>query len=361
MHAVLRLALVVSTLGLAMSAHAQTTQRQYQLQKTGDAPPELRLVDAPVRQPGEHEVLVRVRAVSLNRRDVYVKMGRYPGPMRANLVPLSDGAGEVVAIGPGTTRFRKGDRVAAIFFQQWLDGRFKPEHFATALGGAVDGMLSQYVTLNENGVVRIPKHLTYEEAATLPCAGVTAWNGLVTRGHTQPGDFVLLQGTGGVSILGLQLAQALGAKAVITSSSDDKLARAKTLGAAITINYRTTPEWDKAVLEATAGGVQQALEVGGKQTLDKTLDSLSFGGHVALIGGLTEFGGEIPSTALMGRNVTASGIYVGSRADFEALNAFLDKHPIKPAVDKVFAFENAPEAYEYMDSGALFGKVVIRL
>ena len=361
MHAVQRLALVVSLLGFAMSAAGQTTQRQYQLQKSGDAPPQLKLVDAPVRQPGENEVLVRVHAVSLNRRDIYVKMGRYPGPMRPNLVPLSDGAGEVVAIGPGTTRFRKGDRVAAIFFQQWIEGRFKQEHFASALGGAVDGMLSQYVTLNENGLVTIPKRLSYEEAATLPCAGVTAWNGLVTRGHTQPGDFVLLQGTGGVSILGLQIAQALGAKAVITSSSDEKLARAKKLGAAVTVNYKTTPDWDKAVLEATGGGAQQALEVGGKQTLGKALASLSFGGHVALIGGLTEFGGEIPSYALMGRNATASGIYVGSRADFEALNAFLAKHPIQPVIDKVFAFADAPAAYEYMDSGALFGKVVIRL
>jgi NADPH:quinone reductase-like Zn-dependent oxidoreductase len=336
-------------------------QTSYQLQKSGDSPPELKRVEVPVREPGDHEVLVRVRAVSLNRRDVYMKLGRYPGPMPPNLVPLSDGAGEVVAIGPKTTRFQKGDRVASIFFQHWLDGRFRPEHFASALGGAVDGMLSQFVTLNENGLVAIPKHLGLEEAATLPCAGVTAWNGLVTRGHTQPGDTVLLQGTGGVSIFGLQLAQALDAKAVITSSSDDKLARARQLGAAVAINYKTTPEWDKAVLAATHGGVQQALEVGGKQTLGKTLASLSFGGHVALIGGLSEFGGDIPAYALMGRNVTASGIYVGSRANFEALNAFLEQHPFKPAIDKVFEFDNAPAAYEYMDSGALFGKVVIRV
>jgi NADPH:quinone reductase-like Zn-dependent oxidoreductase len=337
---------------------AQTT---YQIRRSGDAPPTLERVEAPVRQPGEHEVLVRVRAVSLNRRDVYVKLGRYPGPMPPNLVPLSDGAGEVVALGPKATRFRNGNRVASIFFQQWLAGRFRPEHFATALGGAIDGMLSQYVTLNENGLVAIPKHLSYEEAATLPCAGVTAWNGLVTRGHTQPGDFVLLQGTGGVSIFGLQLAQALGAKAVITSSSDEKLARAKRMGAAVTINYKTTPEWEKAVLEATGGGVQQALEVGGKQTLGRTLASLAFGGHVALIGGLSEFGGDIPAHALMGRNVTASGIYVGSRANFEALNAFLAEHALKPAIDKVFGFDDAAAAYDYMDAGALFGKVVIRV
>lgn len=349
-------------LTLPVIAQAQTTTRQYQLQKAGDAPAVLRMVEAPVRQPGPHEVLVRVRAVSLNRRDIYVKLGQYPGPRPPTLVPLSDGAGEVVATGAGVKRVRNGDRVAAIFFQLWLDGRPKPEYMASALGGAIDGMLSQYVTLNENGVVKIPKQLSYEEAATLPCAGVTAWNALVTRGRTQPGDFVLLQGTGGVSTLGLQLAQALGARAIITSSSDEKLARARQLGAFAGINYRTTPDWEKAVRDATGGiGVQQALEVGGKDTLPKTLASLGAGGHVALIGGLSSFGGDIPSLALMGTNGTASGIYVGSRADFEALIAFLEKHPIKPVIDRTFAFEDAPAAYEYMDSGALFGKVVIRL
>jgi len=361
MHAVFRRAICVSLLVLAVSAQAQTTQRQYQLQKTGDAPIALHLVDAPVRQPGDHEVLVRVHAVSLNRRDIYMSRGQYPGGIKPNLVPLSDGAGEVVATGPGVKRFRKGDRVAAIFFQTWLDGRAFPEMFANALGGSVDGMLSQFVTLHENGLVAIPKHLSYEEAATLPCAGVTAWNSLVTRGRIQPGDYVLLQGTGGVSILGLQLTIALGGKPVITSSSDEKLARARQLGAVVGINYKTTPDWEKTVLEATGGGVQQALEVGGKQTLGKTLAAMGSGGHVALIGGLSEFGGEIPAYALMGRNATASGIYVGSRANFEALNAFLDKHPFKPAIDKVFEFEKAPEAFAYMDSGSLFGKVVIRL
>jgi NADPH:quinone reductase-like Zn-dependent oxidoreductase len=362
MYAVLRRTIWALAPALAMNAQAQTTQRQYQLQKTGDAPAVLKLVDAPVRQPGEHEVLVRVHAVSLNRRDIYVKLGRYPGPQRSNLVPLSDGAGEVTAVGSKVTRFRKGDRVASIFFQQWLAGPAKPEYMGSALGGAIDGMLSQFVTLPEDGLVSIPKHLSYEEAATLPCAGVTAWNALVTRGHTQPGDFVLLQGTGGVSILGLQLAIALGAKPIITSSSDEKLAHAKQLGAVAGINYKTTPDWDKAVIEATGGGgVQQALEVGGKQTLPKTLASLSFGGHVALIGGLSEFGGDIPSYALMGRNATASGLYVGSRADFEALNAFLEKHRFKPAIDKVFEYQDAAAAYDYMDSGSLFGKVVIRL
>lgn len=361
MYSVLRHAAWISLSVFAMNAEAQTTQRQYQLQKVGDGPPALRLVDAPVRQPGEHEVLVRVHAVSLNRRDMYMRLGQYRAPLKPNLVPLSDGAGEVIATGPRVTRFKKGDRVASIFFQTWLSGRAKPQDLESALGGSIDGMLSQYVTLHENGLVSIPKHLSYEEAATLPCAGVTAWNALVTRGHTEPGDFVLLQGTGGVSILGLQIAIALGAKPVITSSSDDKLARARKLGAVATVNYKTTPDWEKAVLEATGGGVQQALEVGGKQTLGKTLASLAPGGHVALIGGLSEFGGDIPSYALMGRNATASGLYVGSRADFEALNAFVKKHKLKPLIDKVFEYQNAAAAFDYMDSGALFGKVVIRL
>ncbi|HEX5160097.1 MAG TPA: NAD(P)-dependent alcohol dehydrogenase [Steroidobacteraceae bacterium] len=361
MHAVSRYAALVPLMVLAMNAEAQTTQRQYQLHKGNDGTPALKLVDAPVRQPGDHEVLVKVHAVSLNRRDMYMRMGKYPGPVAANLVPLSDGAGEVVAAGSKVTRLKKGDRVASIFFQTWLSGHPKPQDMGSALGGAINGMLSQFVTLSEDGWVKIPKHLSYEEAATLPCAGVTAWNALVTRGRAKPGDYVLLQGTGGVSIMGLQLAVAMGAKPVITSSSDDKLARARKMGAVATINYKTTPDWEKAVLEATGGGAQQALEVGGKQTLGKTLASLAPGGHVALIGGLSEFGGDIPSYALLGRNATASGIYVGSRENFEAMNEFITKHQLKPAIDKVFEYENAAAAFDYMDSGSLFGKVVIRL
>jgi NADPH:quinone reductase-like Zn-dependent oxidoreductase len=339
-----------------------TNQRQYQLQRTGDGPADLRMVEAPVRLPRTGEVLVRVHAASLNRRDVYVRLGHYPGPKPPTLVPLSDGAGEVVAVGAGVTRLQKGDRVAAIFFRQWSEGRPRPEHLASALGGAIDGMLAQYVTLEETGLVKLPAYLSYEEAATLPCAGVTAWNALVTRGRTQPADFVLLQGTGGVSILGLQLANALGARPVITSSSDDKLARARGLGAFATVNYRAIPDWERAVRAATGGmGVQQALEVGGKDTLPRTLACLGQGGHVALIGGLTGFGGEVPAGVLMGGNATASGIYVGSRADFEALLAFLERHPVRPTIDRVFEFEDAATAYAHLDSGSLFGKVVIRV
>jgi NADPH:quinone reductase-like Zn-dependent oxidoreductase len=341
---------------------SSTRQRQWQLQRTGDAPATLRMVEVPVRPPGAREVLVRVQATSLNRRDAYVRLGQYPGPKPPTLVPLSDGAGEVVEAGSAAKRWRAGDRVAGIFFPQWLDGRPRPEYLAGALGGGVDGMLSQYVTLHEDSLVRLPTGLSHEEAACLPCAGVTAWNALVTRGRTRPDDFVLLQGTGGVSILGLQLARALGARPVITSSSDEKLARARELGAVATINYRTTPDWAQAVRDATGGtGVQQALEVGGRDTLPGTLACLGQGGHIALIGGLTGFGGDVPVGVLMGSNATASGIYVGSRADFEALVAFLEQHPVRPVIDRVFRFDEAAEAYAHLDSPGLFGKVVIRL
>jgi NADPH:quinone reductase-like Zn-dependent oxidoreductase len=316
---------------------------------------------APIRQPGPREALVQVRASSLNRRDISVMKGFYPVGKRETLVPLSDGAGDVVAIGPGTTRVKPGDRVAATFFQAWVSGRPTPQTGPSALGGALDGMLAQYITLSEDGLVPVPEHLSFEDAATLPCAAVTAWSGLVTRGRMQPGDNVLLQGTGGVSVFGLQIAAAAGAKPWITSSSDEKLKRAKSLGAVGTINYKATPEWSKAVLELTGGvGSHQTLEVGGAGTLAQSLAALAHGGHVALIGGLSGFGGDIPGGALVGRNASVTGITVGSRADFEALNTFLAKHAIRPVIDRVFAFAAADDAYAYMDTGSHFGKIVIR-
>ena len=346
----------------SQAVSAQSTQKQYRLVKQGDEPFKLTLVDAPVRQPGEHEVLIKVHAVSLNRRDVMIAKGFYPVGANKNLVPLSDGAGEVTAVGSKVARFKVGDRVAAIFFQKWLEGRPAADVGASALGGSIDGMLSQFVTLHEDGLVAIPANLSYEEAATLPCAAVTAWNALVTRGRMQTGDNVLLLGTGGVSIFGLQFAAAAGAKPIITSSSDDKLARAKSLGAVATINYRTTPEWDKAVRDATDGvGAHQVLEVGGQGTLAKSIASMGGGGHVAIIGGLDGFGGDIPAIGLMGRSVSVTGIFVGSRADFEAMNAFIVAKQIKPVVDKVFDFKDAQAAYDYMDTGNHFGKLVIRL
>ena len=316
---------------------------------------------APVRAPAANEVIVRVRATSLNRRDIMIMRGFYPVGPRETLVPLSDGAGEVVAVGTAAKRFKVGDRVAAIFFQNWLEGRPTTNTAATAMGGAIDGMLAEYVTLSEEGLVSLPTGMSFEEGATLPCAAVTAWNGLVTRGNMLAGDHVLLQGTGGVSIFGLQFAAAAGAKAIITSSSDSKLERARKLGAVAAINYKSQSEWAPLVRAATGGaGVHHVLEVGGAGTLKQSLDSLAPGGHIAIIGGLAGFGGEISAVALIGRSASVSGIFVGSRRQFEDMNAFITRHAIKPVIDRQFEFRDAEAAFAYMDSGSHFGKIVIQ-
>ena len=340
-----------------------TTQKQYRLVRSGtEGPFTLQLVDAPVRQPGPNEVLVRVHAASLNRRDIFLMRGQYPVGPRESLVPLSDGAGEVVAVGSGATRFRVGDRVAAIFLQSWLSGRPGPQVLGSALGGQIDGMLSQYVTLSEQGLVALPPSLSYEEGAALPCAGVTAWNGLVTRGHMQSGDFVLLEGTGGVSILGLQFAAAAGARPIITSSQDAKLEVVRKLGAIGTVNYKKNPNWEEPVRQLTGGlGVQEVLEVGGKDSLPHALKTLGSGGHIALIGGLGGFGGDVPAMVLMGSNATVSGIYVGSRADFEAMNAFIEQHHLKPYIGRVFSFSDAAAAFKAMETDDFIGKIVITM
>jgi NADPH:quinone reductase-like Zn-dependent oxidoreductase len=373
-HGWMKAGLVLATVVLAFggaNVQAQTTQKQWQLIKSkaaaGAAPgaPQgytLKLADAPVRKPAAGEVLVKIHAASLNRRDVFVMRGQYPMPPREVVVPLSDGAGEIVELGAGAKRFKVGDKVTPIFFPNWIDGRPSGNATQVSLGGAVDGVLTQYLTISEQSLVAMPAGLSYEEAATLPCAAVTAWNGLVTRGRMQAGDFVLLEGTGGVSIFGLQFAAASGAKPIITSSSDEKLAKAKALGAVGGVNYKTTADWEKPVREISGGaGVQQALEVGGKDTLAHALASLGAGGHIALIGGLGGFGGDVPAMALLGANITVSGIYVGSRENFEAMNAFIAKHHVKPVIDKVFDYKDAEAAYQLMDSGNFFGKIVIRM
>jgi NADPH:quinone reductase-like Zn-dependent oxidoreductase len=356
------LCLINGLIGAASNAQAADgPMQQYRLEKAAQGY-RLALRESAVPTPRAHEVLVRVRATSLNRRDLLVLAGQYGGADTSGIIPLSDGAGEVSALGPEVSRFKPGDRVAAIFFQSWLTGKPDARSISTALGGSIDGMLSQYVVLHEDGLVRIPDYLSFEEAATLPCAAVTAWNGLFTRGNLQPDEIVLLEGTGGVSIFGLQFAVAAGAKALITSSSDAKLARARQLGAWQTVNYRSTPEWDKTVMQLTGGrGVDQVLEVGGETTLPKALASLAYDAHLAYIGGLSGWGAQIPAAALPFRNVQVSGIYVGSRADFEAMNVFLTRHRLKPVIDRVFDFADAAAAYEYMESGNHFGKIVIRL
>jgi NADPH:quinone reductase-like Zn-dependent oxidoreductase len=347
---ILLLAISAVTTG---NVSAQTV-RQYVLAPGSDGL-QLTIQEVARPMPAEGDVLIRVYAVSLNHRDLYV-LAR---PGSQGRVPTSDGAGEVIAVGPGVTRFEVGDRVAGTFFADWPGGRRSAEGMATARGGGVDGMLAEMVLSHENGLVEIPDYLTFEEAATLPCAAVTAWRALFSDGRLAPGDTVLLEGTGGVSIFGLQLAAAAGARPIITSSSDSKLERARALGAVGTVNYRTNPEWQTEVLALTNGvGVDHVLDVVGQETLYRALEALAFDGHVALIGGLSGDAGGLPLEDLPnGSSVT--NVFVGSRADFEAMNEFLIEHRLHPVVDRVFAFEDAPAAYEYMESGAHMGKIVI--
>jgi NADPH:quinone reductase-like Zn-dependent oxidoreductase len=336
-----------------------TADRLWQLHPDGNA---YKLVQStrPRPEPGPGQVLVRVRAVSLNYRDL-INLRNTAGRNVAGRIPASDGAGEIVAIGPDVTTWQPGDRVAGCFFPTWIDGRFELRHHRHDLGGTIDGMLAEHVLLSADGVVRVPEHLSLQEVATLPCAGVTAWTALIERGGLQPGQIVLVLGTGGVSVFALQIATALGAKVIVTSSSDEKLHRARELGAWQTINYRTTPEWDKEVWRLTEQrGVDHVVEVGGPGTLEKSMQSVAGSGHIALIGVLTGFG---PPTAslfpLLARNVQLNGIYVGSRAHFEAFNGFLAEKQIRPVIDRLFPFDDAIAAYEHLASGSHFGKVVI--
>ena len=336
--------------------------RQYQFEPAaGRYQLALKEVPRPVAAAGE--VLVRVRAVSLNRRDLNILSSDYgPDDGLAGGIPLSDGAGEVIAVGEDVTKFNVGDRVAGTFFENWIEGAPSIEMLKQARGGGAGGMLSEVVVTHENGLVKIPQHLSYEEAATLPCAALTAWVGLFKRGRLQPGQFVLLEGTGGVSIFGLIFAAAAGAKPVITSSRDEKLERARALGAIGTANYRKNPDWQKEVHELTGGvGVDQVLDVGGRDTLSKALEVLAPGGHIALIGGLSGYGSDLPTDSLMWINATASGVYVGSREDFEAMNEFISEHQIHPLIDRVFEFDHAQDAFDYMQGGSFMGKIVIRL
>ena len=334
--------------------------RAYQI-LPGDGIDGLQCVQLPDRELGTGEVRVRVHAVSLNYRDLMVASGNYLVNVDDPIIPCSDGAGEVVEVGHGVTRVAVGDRVAGTFFPRWHDGRTGPDKIRDALGGNVDGMLAEEVVLDEGALVRIPSGMSYVDASTLPCAGVTAWNAIFESGnHVQPGDTVLLLGTGGVSILGLQLARAAGLTTIITSSSDAKLERARELGAHHTINYRSTPEWQDEVLKVTDGvGAHVVLEVGGQGTVNRSVASCAMGGSVAIIGGVSGFGGEVNPSALLAGAKRLVGIYVGSRAMFEQLVRFATATGLQPVVDRVFTFEQAREAYRYMESGSHFGKVVI--
>lgn len=358
------LLLLPAALSAPSIAVGQSTTRQWQL--VPDAAGEgcrLVLREVPTPQAGPGEVQVRIRATSLNGRDRYGIQGcprSGPGP-----VPLSDGAGEVIAVGPGVTRFAVGDRVVGTFFggADYLEGDRPRTAMAFRRAGPGPGMLSEIVVDSEHGFVRVPSHLSYEEASTLTTAGVTAFTSLFKHGDLQPNEFVLLEGTGGVSSFGLLIAAAAGARPIITSSSDEKLARARELGAWGTVNYRRYPEWHEEVLRLTDGlGVQHVIEIGGRGTLERALQSLGNGGHIALIGGLEGgFAESIPVGPLFARDGSVTSFHVGSRVDFEALNRFLEGHGIHPVIDRVFEFEDAPAAFDFFNNGDFMGKIVIRL
>lgn len=335
-----------------------STSRSYRLARSG---PALGLVRgeniAPA--PGDHDVLVRMSAASLNYRDLLTADAA--GSNRDGLIPLSDGAGTVAAVGTGVSRWKAGDRVSPGFFPGWRRGAFLSEYRGIALGGGqTDGVLTDMILAHEASLVEIPAHLTMAEAATLPCAGVTAWHALFERGALQSGETVLVQGTGGVALFGLQLATAHGAKVIVTSSSDAKLDLARTLGAWRTINYRTQPDWAKTALELTGGkGVDHILELGGPATYDRSIAAIAAGGRIAQIGVLTGFTSQPNILPLQFKNASIHGISVGSVEHFERLNRFIAAHRIHPVIDRQFSFDDVPAAYAQLKAAQHFGKLVI--
>jgi NADPH:quinone reductase-like Zn-dependent oxidoreductase len=321
----------------------------------------LNVVERPEPKAGHGQVLLKMRAWSLNYRDLLVVKGLYNPKLKLPLVPLSDGVGEVAAIGEGVTRVKVGDRVAGCFLQGWLAGELTDAAFKTGLGGGPQGILAERVVLSEEGVIHVPPHLSDEEAATLPCAALTAWHALVVEGAVKAGDTVLVQGTGGVSIFALQFAKLLGARVIATSSSNDKLARVRQLGASDGINYKETPDWEDRVRALTDGiGVDHIVEVGGAGTFNKSLKAVRIAGRIYLIGVLAA-PANVNIMPILMKNVRVQGIFVGSRAMFESMNRAIALHQLRPVVDRVFAFGEIRAALKHLESGAHFGKVCLRL
>ena len=333
--------------------------KAYQLQQF--SLDQLVVVEREKPRAAPYEVVVKFHAASLNYRDVMFVKGSYNPNARLPAVPLSDGAGEVIETGDRVSLWKVGDRVCPIFMQGWLEGGITAEKGRTSLGGGdLDGVAQEYGAFNENGLVRIPEHLSFEEAATLPCAAVTAWHALVAFGHLQSGESVLTLGTGGVSVFAIQFARLHGARVIATSKSDDKLARVRELGASDLVNYQKTPDWEKQVLQLTGGnGVDHVVEVGGAGTLPKSIASARIAGRVAVIGVLASGGGVNPISILM-KSLRVQGIFVGSRQMFAGMNRAISVTQLRPVIDRTFAFDQLREALEYMESGSHFGKIVIK-
>src|ERR1700688_189014 len=312
-------------------------------------------------RPGTREILLRVRATSLNYRDLMALKGGGRGPTKLGVVPLSDGAGEVAAVGDGVSRFAVGDKVIGCFHPHWFGGPIKADYLTDRLGANLDGMLAEYAVVSEEAAVATPSHLSFEEAGTLPCAAVTAVVALTGHRRVTAGDTVLIQGSGGVAVFALQFAQVLGARVIATTSTAEKAERLKALGASDVINYTETPDWDEKARELTDGrGVDCVVEIGGPGTIAMSLKALAVGGHVSLIGGsLSVSGTGLDPLLLTGRGITLGSISVGSRTDFEAMNRAIALHRLRPVIDRVFPFADARDAYRYFESRAHFGQVVI--
>lgn len=321
------------------------------------------LVERPDPEPGPRQVLIRLKAASINYRDILMIRGEYNPKLPLPCIPLSDGMGDVVRVGSGVSRAKVGDRVVACFFDDWVsrpvpvDGRLHK----MSRGGPLDGMLAEFALVSEEAVLPAPTKLTNPEVATLPCAALTAWSAIVTQGDVRPGHWVVVQGTGGVSLFALAFAKRAGAKVIVTSSSEEKLARARALGADHGVNYKQTSDWGKAVKALTDGGADHVLEVGGANTLSQSLKAVRPGGHISVIGVLSGVSSTLNILPILMQNIRLQGVIVGSRTEFEAMNRAIEQHAIKPVVDRVFPFDDAPRALRYVAESKHFGKVCISM
>ncbi|KAG2026288.1 hypothetical protein GB937_001796 [Aspergillus fischeri] len=320
------------------------------------------LRDESLPTPGPRDVLIKVHAASLNYRDTALLRGEYRAPTKENGIPVSDGAGEVIAVGTDVTRIAKGDRVAVSCVTNWIAGPYIPEYRSSSVGFTVDGLLAEYVIFNEDALVCIPRYMSYVEAASLPCAAVTAWTALNKVEPLQPGQTVLIQGTGGVSLFALQFAKIFGARVLAITSSDTKAVKLKELGADAVVNYSTTPDWDREVLSLTGGkGVDKVLDIAGEKTIVKSAASTKITGTVVLIGFASGFGGGLPPIDILVRSLTVTGSTIGSRVEFEAMLQAMERHQVRPIIDRVYPFAEFHEAYKRLEGGQQIGKVVIEI